>query len=175
MTREDVVDKYVMELYLTTSHKKTKRLVLRLLDDLDSLSLPPAEGAERLETCGTCKWQYAKYEYKCEDCRGGKNNYEPEQPTAEGAEEKVQCCPVCGGNGLVPNGFYSQTSGCWTTASISPEVCRSCNGTGVIFASLAVADVTKQLDELREELETLKLATGIQKAAIKSTERDERA
>lgn len=56
-------------------------------------------------------------------------------PPAEGAEETAQRCPVCGGNGLVANGFYNQTSGYWFTSSISPETCRTCNGTGVILPS----------------------------------------
>ena len=56
-------------------------------------------------------------------------------PPSATAEEPYRC-PVCGGNGLVPNGFYCQTSGDWPTTSISPEVCRSCNGTGVIFAAV---------------------------------------
>lgn len=42
-------------------------------------------------------------------------------------------CPVCNGNGLVPNGFYTQTSGHWSTTSITPETCRSCNGTGIVW------------------------------------------
>ena len=42
-------------------------------------------------------------------------------------------CPVCNGNGLVPNGFYMQTSGHWTTSSITPETCRSCGGTGIVW------------------------------------------
>ena len=42
-------------------------------------------------------------------------------------------CPVCNGNGLVPNGFYTQTSGHWSTSSITPETCRSCGGTGVVW------------------------------------------
>jgi hypothetical protein len=42
-------------------------------------------------------------------------------------------CPVCKGNGLVPNGFYMQTSGHWSTSSITPEKCRSCNGTGIVW------------------------------------------
>ena len=36
-------------------------------------------------------------------------------------------CPVCNGNGLVSNGFYSQMSGHWTTSSTTSEACRSCN------------------------------------------------
>ena len=44
-------------------------------------------------------------------------------------------CPVCNGNGLVPNGFYMQTSGHWSTSSITPEMCRSCGGTGIVWAN----------------------------------------
>ena len=43
------------------------------------------------------------------------------------------CCPVCGGNGLVPNGFYLQTGGQWATTNTTPEQCRTCNGTGIVW------------------------------------------
>lgn len=42
-------------------------------------------------------------------------------------------CPVCNGNGLVPNGFYRQTSGLWSSTSTKPETCKSCNGSGVVW------------------------------------------
>ena len=42
-------------------------------------------------------------------------------------------CPVCEGNGLVPNGFYNQTDGQWSSTSITPEICKSCKGTGVVW------------------------------------------
>jgi DnaJ-class molecular chaperone len=42
-------------------------------------------------------------------------------------------CPVCSGNGLVPNGFYAQTSRDWMTTSTVPETCKSCNGSGIIW------------------------------------------
>lgn len=42
-------------------------------------------------------------------------------------------CPVCNGNGIVPNGFYMQTSGYWSTSNITPEKCRSCGGTGIVW------------------------------------------
>lgn len=42
-------------------------------------------------------------------------------------------CPVCNGSGLVPNGFYMQTSGSWSTNSTAPETCRSCGGTGIVW------------------------------------------
>ncbi len=41
-------------------------------------------------------------------------------------------CPVCNGNGLVPNGFYRQTTGDWTSSSATPEKCRTCDGKGYI-------------------------------------------
>lgn len=43
-----------------------------------------------------------------------------------------QRCPVCGGNGLVPIGFYGQTSGQWASTSTGPEKCRTCNGRGIV-------------------------------------------
>lgn len=43
-------------------------------------------------------------------------------------------CPVCGGKGIVPNGFYSSTNDTWSTTSVEPETCRSCGGNGVIMA-----------------------------------------
>ena len=42
-------------------------------------------------------------------------------------------CPVCNGNGNVPNGFYNQVSGHWSVTDITPEKCRSCNGTGIVW------------------------------------------
>ena len=44
-------------------------------------------------------------------------------------------CPVCNGNGLVPNGFYMQTTGEWASTSVSPEPCRSCGGNGIVYGS----------------------------------------
>ena len=40
-------------------------------------------------------------------------------------------CPVCGGNGLVPNGFYDMFP--QSTTYITPETCRTCNGSGIIW------------------------------------------
>ena len=42
---------------------------------------------------------------------------------------KAVICPVCGGNGIVDEGFYRQTSGQWTSAG-GTETCRSCDGKG---------------------------------------------
>lgn len=43
-------------------------------------------------------------------------------------------CPVCCGNGKVPNGFYRQTSGNWSSSDATPETCQSCEGTGVVWS-----------------------------------------
>lgn len=48
-------------------------------------------------------------------------------------EKKPYTCPVCGGNGIVPNGFYLSTSGHVLTSSATPEQCKSCSGTGVLW------------------------------------------
>jgi hypothetical protein len=61
--------------------------------------------------------------------------------------EEVQRCPVCGGNGLVPNGFYNTVTGIWSTTSITPEVCRSCNGTGIVFPYASKPTVAERADE----------------------------
>ena len=44
----------------------------------------------------------------------------------------VEKCPVCGGNGLVPDGFYYQTSGNWPTSGTGGETCHSCGGKGYV-------------------------------------------
>lgn len=48
-------------------------------------------------------------------------------------EKEPHKCPVCNGNGLVPNGFYTQTTGRWSSANVEPERCKSCNGKGVVW------------------------------------------
>lgn len=44
-------------------------------------------------------------------------------------------CPVCRGKGFVPNGFYSTTNpyGYYQSTSTWPEICRACQGTGVLW------------------------------------------
>lgn len=43
-------------------------------------------------------------------------------------------CPVCEGKGKVPNGFYTAIGvESWATSDITPDTCRSCNGTGVVW------------------------------------------
>ena len=120
-------------------HSTTSKKITQAAFEILSRPLPPAEGAKTCWGCGA-EIHYLSNglpPYRC-DC-GAVNPAETmerqPQPTAEGAEETAQRCPVCGGNGLVANGFYNQTSGYWLTSSISPETCRTCNGTGVILPS----------------------------------------
>ena len=40
-------------------------------------------------------------------------------------------CPVCGGRGIVPNGFYDIFP--QSITSITPETCKTCHGTGIIW------------------------------------------
>jgi DnaJ-class molecular chaperone len=43
-------------------------------------------------------------------------------------------CPVCGGRGLVPSGFYMAIGvDTWGGSSLAPDTCRSCQGTGIIW------------------------------------------
>src|SRR5438876_30914 len=51
-------------------------------------------------------------------------------------EEVAQVCPVCGGRGIVPVGFYDlgyPTSA--GEAKTVPEPCRSCHGRGFLIIS----------------------------------------
>ncbi len=47
---------------------------------------------------------------------------------------KVVLCPVCNGNGLVSNGFYSHPGDYpfWVSDNVNPELCHSCNGKGLV-------------------------------------------
>lgn len=42
-------------------------------------------------------------------------------------------CPVCGGNGQVPTGFYSTTTGVTIQSTTAPERCRTCSGQGMVW------------------------------------------
>jgi hypothetical protein len=48
-------------------------------------------------------------------------------------------CPVCGGKGAVPQGFYNVhwNEGTTSTAPI-PEMCRSCQGTGILWEETTI-------------------------------------
>lgn len=49
-----------------------------------------------------------------------------------GSGQTPHCCPVCGGRGTVQPGFYSPF-GLMGNLDITPEPCRSCNGSGVLW------------------------------------------
>jgi hypothetical protein len=48
-------------------------------------------------------------------------------------EKKPHVCPVCWGKGIVPNNFYLTPGHEWTGQSLSPETCRSCGGSGIVW------------------------------------------
>jgi len=47
---------------------------------------------------------------------------------------KPYTCPVCGGRGIVPAGFYTSV-GYYSTTGNTTEHCRSCSGTGIIWGN----------------------------------------
>ena len=69
----------------------------------------------------------------------------------------VEICPVCGGKGLVPNGFYIAIgTPYYSTTSTSPETCRSCGGKGYIETYDGdVVTQDQQLKELQDRLKKL--------------------
>ena len=45
-------------------------------------------------------------------------------------------CPVCGGNGLRPPGFYTSiAAGISTSNGTANETCRTCGGTGMVWGT----------------------------------------
>ena len=52
-------------------------------------------------------------------------------------------CPVCHGNGIVANGFYTSTTGQWLSTDATPEQCRSCNGTGIVWSTETITIALK--------------------------------
>jgi hypothetical protein len=73
-------------------------------------------------------------------------------------------CPVCGGNGIVPNSFYNTVSGMGYTISTAPEQCRSCNGTGIVWSgdfeiNLKIEDDKDELTSSRESMSDSKTIT----------------
>lgn len=71
----------------------------------------------------------------CEGCSGtaGRLGCPKHSPNVSNNIISPFRCPICGGNGLVPTGFYEQTSGQWSVGSAEPEKCRSCDGTGMVW------------------------------------------
>ena len=59
-------------------------------------------------------------------------NLKKQKQTAAAVE-----CPVCGGNGQVPQGFYTTTNKqygalYWSSGETNSEICRSCGGKGYV-------------------------------------------
>lgn len=67
-------------------------------------------------------------QYWCKDCTAQTIVF-----TNPVENKTPHCCPVCGGNGQVPNGFYNQTGGKWASSSTAPETCRTCSGSGIVW------------------------------------------
>ena len=61
------------------------------------------------------------------DGRGEEMELHPYTDWYNKQEKKPHTCPVCGGTGQVPAGFYVPE------ATTVPDVCRSCNGSGVLW------------------------------------------
>lgn len=71
----------------------------------------------------------------------------------------VERCPVCNGNGIVPNGFYAQTIGQWSTTDASAETCRSCAGKGYVVVEDEKIEITStacDVSGMHETLEAIK-------------------
>ena len=67
----------------------------------------------------------------------------------------VEICPVCGGKGLVPSGFYSAIGTPYYSTTITvPETCRSCGGRGYI--EIYDGDAVTHDQELKELQDRLK-------------------
>lgn len=47
---------------------------------------------------------------------------------------KPHICPICNGQGKVPQGFYN-LSPYITTTTLGEELCKSCNGQGIVWES----------------------------------------
>ena len=45
---------------------------------------------------------------------------------------RAQMCPICGGKGKTPPGFYTPETGSMST-SAAWETCRGCSGSGIVL------------------------------------------
>jgi hypothetical protein len=57
-------------------------------------------------------------------------------------------CPVCGGRGKMPRGFFDSVEGLpYSTSDLTPDQCRPCLGSGILWEftpQQSSADVTIQ-------------------------------
>lgn len=75
---------------------------------------------------------------ECPECRKFTSGLCPEHsPVLQYHYVNMQIphrCPVCEGKGRAPNGFYAAIGvESWSTSDITPEQCRACAGTGVLW------------------------------------------
>ena len=54
----------------------------------------------------------------------------PPEPQTE--PKQPYCCPVCGGRGKVPAGFYDVWGKTTNTTNLT-DTCRTCGGTGIVW------------------------------------------
>ena len=54
-------------------------------------------------------------------------------------------CPICEGRGLVPNSFYSVGVNYYVSSSVTPEKCKSCNGTGIVWSNNSIKESNEEL------------------------------
>ncbi len=71
-------------------------------------------------------------------------------------------CPVCGGNGLVANGFYRQTGGQWTTGSLNSDLCRACRGSGVVWTPGETVSSTSDNHQKEDPRETYRIYLSVE-------------
>ena len=58
----------------------------------------------------------------------------PDWPTYPKSRRIPHTCPVCGGRGMVPAGFYDSSPGSIGGAvSLAPERCCTCEGKGIVW------------------------------------------
>lgn len=62
-----------------------------------------------------------------------KSNTKKEEINPEVKDIVPYCCPVCGGRGQVRGDFYFSYG---NTSVPTAELCRTCEGTGVIWAEI---------------------------------------
>lgn len=55
-------------------------------------------------------------------------------------EYKPHTCPVCYGKGIVDVGFYLTPGQVWSVSNATPEICKSCDGKGVIWETIKTGE-----------------------------------
>lgn len=122
------------EFIRTYDKNKSRKAILEhlhsVMKDRESLRAKCLQKSERI----TSEWIDAvKEELRSARLSGGTD---PMPVIKESSLFIPHRCPICGGNGIVPNGFYNQIGGQWATSDGNyKETCRSCGGTGIIWGN----------------------------------------